>query len=292
VSGVEPTENAVLFPSSGQFVMRSGFGPPEEFEAQTHIIFDVGQYRTNHSHYDALMMHLHAGGLTVLPDSGLYSYEEGADHDYFYGTSAHNTVVVDGLDQAEGTAHPGETIQQDGWIYQSGFHNLYDGVVHRRAVLMLDRELVLVVDELDSADPHTYTQTWHLFPTASEVQGDATMVTVVDEDGSDMMRIHQSSHDLPEFEILYGQEDPVQGWYSDAYEEKVANYAIEYTLDEAHSHFATLFATGAWSQEEAHVELDENGTTVTVQLALDSVQYAVTIQDMAGSQEQVTVAIQ
>ena len=42
-------------------------------------------------------------GRSILIDSGLYSYEDSHIRDYFHGTSAHNTLVVDGLDQQEGT---------------------------------------------------------------------------------------------------------------------------------------------------------------------------------------------
>ncbi|MEA3511376.1 MAG: heparinase II/III family protein, partial [Actinomycetota bacterium] len=119
-TGEAPEKNSVLFPDSGTAILRSGFGTTETYEQETHIVFDVGPYRTDHSHLDALSVNVHAAGATVFPDSGLFTYEPGADFDYFHGTAAHNTVLVDGQDQSEGAAVAGLTETGDGWSYQSG----------------------------------------------------------------------------------------------------------------------------------------------------------------------------
>ena len=40
-------------------------------------------------------------GQNILTDTGVSQYEEGEQRQYERGTSAHNTVVLDGLEQAE-----------------------------------------------------------------------------------------------------------------------------------------------------------------------------------------------
>ena len=104
VQGDAPIELNRQYPTAGQTIMRSGWGKERSFEDETQIIFDVGPYRTKHSDLDALNFVLYSQSQVLIGDSGLYTYEEGKYKDYFHGTSAHNTVVVDGKDQKVGSA--------------------------------------------------------------------------------------------------------------------------------------------------------------------------------------------
>ena len=55
----------------------------------------------NHGHADALSITLSVGGKETLVDPGTYRYNgEPEFRKYFKGTRAHNTVTIDGLDQA------------------------------------------------------------------------------------------------------------------------------------------------------------------------------------------------
>ena len=74
---------------------------------QTFVTFNAGTYRTSHSDLDALGITMYSNGSEVLPTSGLFTYTEEPDLEYFHGTRSHNTVVVDGKDQAEGSAEAG-----------------------------------------------------------------------------------------------------------------------------------------------------------------------------------------
>src|SRR5215510_2737476 len=54
-----------------------------------------------HGHADALSFTLSAAGLPILVDPGTFAYHtERRWRDYFRGTSAHNTLRVDGEDQS------------------------------------------------------------------------------------------------------------------------------------------------------------------------------------------------
>jgi len=253
LSGVEPESTSKLFESSGQWVARSAFGPNETYEQQTHLVFDVGPFRTAHSHLDALSLHLYGAGRVLLPDSGLYSYEEDPNHDYFFGTRAHNTVVVDGGDQAEGSATRLMTAEGDRWAYTAGRHTLVDGVQHDRGVLLLHRDVVIVLDSLRSDAEHDYAQTWHLFPGA-EVEGDIADLWIEDEEGLPVLRIVQMDPGTQQLDVLFGEEDPIQGWYSDYYEEIEPNHALEYHQDEADALFVTALVAGP--DPDAEVSLD------------------------------------
>ena len=98
--GIEPEYLESYYSSAGQLSWRSSWDDnPENI---SHLLFDAGPYRTHHSDLDALSLTWWSGR-SILIDSGLYSYEDSYIRDYFHGTSAHNTLVVDGLDQKEGT---------------------------------------------------------------------------------------------------------------------------------------------------------------------------------------------
>jgi heparinase II/III-like protein len=83
-----------VFDESGFVVMRDGplwlafrCGPP------------APDFLPAHAHADALSFHLWWHGRPVLVDAGTFTYEAGADRDWFRSTRAHSTIRVDGRDQ-------------------------------------------------------------------------------------------------------------------------------------------------------------------------------------------------
>ncbi len=290
-SGTPPPETRMLFPSSGQAVLRSSFGTAADFLQQTHVIVDVGPYRTLHSHLDALALQLYSAGRTLLPDSGHFSPEPGPDFDYFNSTRAHNTVVVDGRDQRVGAARAGLSTGAGGWAYQSGAHELYDGVVHRRAVLLLRRDLVLVVDDLSSATPHVYEQTWHLFPEAELRVEDLRATALESGSGRALLTLHQlmpaSGLDL---QWRKGRTAPLDGWYSARFEIKLPNYALHYQRKAAQAVYVTVLASGELASLplQGGARGDTRKLEATVCLP-SGAGYHVAITNLTGPGEGVTV---
>ncbi|HZS25160.1 MAG TPA: heparinase II/III family protein [Gaiellaceae bacterium] len=87
-------EGLAVFDASGFVVVRDGplwlafrCGPPSP------------PFLPAHAHADALSLQLWWRGRPVLVDAGTYTYEPGADRDFFRSTRAHSTLVVDGRDQ-------------------------------------------------------------------------------------------------------------------------------------------------------------------------------------------------
>ncbi len=145
------------FPEGGYYVLGCEFDTPEEIR----LVADAGAlgYRSiaAHGHADALSFTLSAGGREFLIDPGTYAYHtQGAWRSYFRGTSAHNTVCIDGEDQSvQGgsfmwlkKANAGcslwlSSAEKDcfeGW--HDGYRRLDDPVKHRRLI------------ELDKRAPH------------------------------------------------------------------------------------------------------------------------------------------
>lgn len=274
--GTAPKERAVLFPSSGLFVLRAPDAVPE----QTMITFDAGVYRTDHSHLDALGVTLFSDGASLLPDAGLFTYDEGRDYDYFHGTRAHNTVVVDGKDQAEGAAIAGAygTLGRSAWA--TGESQLYAGVRHRRTVVVLDQGAVLVTDALASDEPHDYAQTWHVFP-GGDVHLRGLDADVDNIKGSPILLLRQADEGGLSVTHSFGSDDPIQGWVSLAYTNKEPVHALEYVRRARDATFATAFVMGRRARAGTPATVRESRDPATgdrvVRVCADQLDRTVTI---------------
>lgn len=165
------------FPEGGYSILGSRFGSSEEIK----LIADSGPLGylsiAAHGHADALSFTLNVAGKELLVDPGTYSYHtERAWRDYFRGTSAHNTVQIDGVDQSEigGTfmwmrkaqttlQHSAFGDERDIWIAShDGYEFLADPVTHERQIETqhADRR-ILVSDRLGCRARHRAVVSWH-----------------------------------------------------------------------------------------------------------------------------------
>lgn len=283
-AGRPPTERAMIFPESGQVVLRSDFGA--DFGRHTFATFNAGKQRTNHSHADALAITYFASGEPLLPDSGVFSYDAGDGHDYFFGTRAHDTIVVDGLDQPPGQVDAGLTAVGPNWVYQSGSHALHDGVVIKRGLVLLDRDLALVVDIATADQPHDLTQTWHAFPGA--VLAQAGLDVTLSERDSAKLAIHQLAADGATLASIIGRDNPMQGWHSDQYNTKVPSYALEYTVHGSAARFATLLASGPYARADLRATATVSGDDAHVALCLGDARWRIDLVDLGRPTEAVS----
>ncbi|MGA7851385.1 MAG: alginate lyase family protein [Terriglobales bacterium] len=179
LAGAEANSAArsVAFPDGGIYVLADS-----QLYAQAMVV-DAGPQgvgRSGHGHADALSVRLTVDGRRWLVDagSGVYISKDPADRNTFRGTAAHNTMRVDGADQAiadepfSWTHIP--TTQVENWIggksftYFVGSHNGYarwaDPVVHRRHVLKIAGSLWLVRDVALGDAEHELEILWHFAP--------------------------------------------------------------------------------------------------------------------------------
>jgi hypothetical protein len=144
------------------------------------LVVDCGPMGTQsggHAHADALSLTLRSRGHDLLIDPGTGEYvSDSNERDLFRGTAMHNTLRVDGLDQAEAASVFGwKRLTQskvDQWIQgmtfdllvasHDGYQRLPAPVMHRRWVLSLKNGMYLVRDRIEGAGRHKIEISWHL----------------------------------------------------------------------------------------------------------------------------------
>jgi Uncharacterized protein conserved in bacteria len=219
------------FPVAGYYVLGHEFETPREVR----LVADAGRLGylsiAAHGHADALSFTLSAGGVELLIDPGTFAYHTQKEwRDYFRGTSAHNTVRIDGQDQSVGAGNflwlshaPVRVLEfasnarLDRLVAEhDGYRRLTDPVTHRRE-LLLDHATaaITVTDELFSRASHAIEMFWH-FAAGCEVTLDGERVTA--RRGPVQLTMH-----LPQgmrCELVRGREAAPLGWVSRRFDQR------------------------------------------------------------------------
>ena len=192
-----------------------------------------------HAHADALSIEVRHDGTDILTDPGTYCY--GSDplfRGYFRSTIGHNTLEVLGRDQSISggptmwirhaksrltslEAAPGG---DDGrWVAEHyGYRTLDPPVTHRRTVEFHGRQrLIEITDEIDSAGRPYVRLAFHL---GSAIEADLDGCTLTmrwqASDGGEVTAAMTLPPSLG-WSLIRGARDPVLGWYSPAFGQKV-----------------------------------------------------------------------
>lgn len=146
------------------------------------VVFDVGELGFGslaaHGHADALSVLLDVNGRPLLRDSGTGSYAVEAGREEFRSTAAHNTVAVDGKDQAEqrgphiwGRRYTtkleavslGSPLEYARATHD-GYRRLSSSALHTRSVTLLAPDLLVVLDRVQGSRPVRASLLWNLMP--------------------------------------------------------------------------------------------------------------------------------
>jgi hypothetical protein len=160
-----PENHSRLFPDSGTAIMAA-----EDIQ----IIVKAGGFgpgSAGHSHSDVLSFVCRRGPNWWLVDSGTYSYLDPEWRNRFRGSAAHNTIRIDGHDQAT-PAGPFRwagrpevrilgcfsTNERDSLDAECRYSNF----VHRRRFLFLKPDVLFVLDQVEGPPgEHLLEQFWH-----------------------------------------------------------------------------------------------------------------------------------
>ena len=131
------------------------------------IVFKWGGFGyggAGHSHADLLSLTVRLGDEELLLDPGTYTYMASAqDRDWFRSVSAHNTVRVDGGNQATPETpfrwgSKPQVTSVDAWTAIA----TYGGISHRRQVNLSRAGLIVVIDEISGTSGDSFVeQFWH-----------------------------------------------------------------------------------------------------------------------------------
>ncbi|HUO44255.1 MAG TPA: alginate lyase family protein [Burkholderiales bacterium] len=228
------------FREGGYFVLGTDFETADEVR----IVADAGPLGylsiAAHGHADALAFTLSVGGWEFLVDSGTFAYHTQRQwRDYFRGTSAHNTLRIDGLDQsviggnfmwlrkadARCDAWHSDAVIDALEARHDGYQRLADPVIHRRT-LRFDKPArrLQVEDALECAGGHGVEMFWH-FSEQCEVALAGNEVMARNGLRSIRMQLPAQGNAA----IFCGSLEPIAGWISRRFDEKTPAPTVIWT---------------------------------------------------------------
>lgn len=210
---VDHVRESVALEKSGLYIVDSA-------ESGRQLVIHAGPWNSGpagHRHADALSITATAAGHDLLIDSGTLEYVGGpSERDRFRRTRAHNTLLIDSLDQAEPDGPFAwkslPCVSVESWISgklfdlfassHNGYARLPQPVIHRRFVFSLKNEFWLVRDLAMGSGEHQLDLHWHIAPEIREhaaqkdcfVQGDQCLRFITVENSKWSRSVEANPH--------------------------------------------------------------------------------------------------
>jgi len=208
-----PTGKVFLYPRSGWIYLIDDI-------KQLKCIFQCDFFSYGHYHGDETSFILNVGGHDLIIDPGLYSYDENCPfNQYMRSARAHNLLLPDHMDfdpvlkssGLSGITRYYQSSKKPGVIALEMTHAHFSarGIDTWRQMACTDNNLISVKDIAESSDTHTYSQLFHLAPDAKIIADDGKFQVTWPDHPYGLA----FSSNADDYEIVEGQEDPVQGWY-------------------------------------------------------------------------------
>lgn len=237
-----------------------------------------------HKHEDDLSFELFALDKDIFIDSGRYNYESSNPYrQYFVSANAHNTLVVDGQSFAASLIDENRTgilswEQTANYSVVSAFSDLYSGVSIERSLYYIKPGVVLIFDNIQALNSHTYSQLFQL--------NEDIIVNQINKDyielnwGSDekMVSVYQLA-DKPNLLIHQGNEDiPGYGLISRDINKVNTTNTLEYQIAGQNASYVTLIDTtnsikpelSRDSDNEMTVALKSSNLNEAIEIHLDT----------------------
>jgi uncharacterized heparinase superfamily protein len=198
------------------------------------LIVDCGpigpDYQPGHAHCDTLSFELCVGGRRVVVDSGVYGYELDPMREYVRSTRAHNTVMIDGVEQSEiwggfRVARRARPLRaefsewQDGQLRflgaHDGYHRIRGQIDHQRELLIQQTGRWEVRDHVTGRGRHRIESFIHFHPSCT-----------VQALCSDEWRITVAGGPVLKLSVYGGAVRLAEGWYCPEFGKRVANAVL------------------------------------------------------------------
>jgi uncharacterized heparinase superfamily protein len=235
-----PQRSSTAMADSGFFILRDG----EKFTQESSLSIRCGPMGFGplcaHAHADMLSFVLSVRGRQFIIDPGTYSYHLGGDkwRQFFRSTKAHNTLCVDGRNQADSGGAMIWLSKASGQLVTWGsgsngvkFEGLHTGYlrlkdspgVHRRKVnLNRDEALFDIFDHIVSKFPVPVTIHYHFHPNVKLRRVDGNRFLAI-RDGDSILLVVSPSCDI---KVVNGDNQVPQGWYSPFFAIKVPTQTL------------------------------------------------------------------
>ncbi|MGA8431732.1 MAG: alginate lyase family protein [Candidatus Sulfotelmatobacter sp.] len=228
----------------------------------------LGSGNGGHAHAAALSVALIRKGRSLLDDSGTFEYVgDSGERARLRGTGAHNTMQIDGRDQADSAGPfawknpPRVKVEQ--WITgrcfdlfqasHNGYSRLSSPVIHRRWVFHMKQGFWLIHDLAEGRGSHRLDIAWHIGPTLSP---DASKYLFKNELGR-LAVLAAEGHGWSET-LRHEYRAPVYGLREQA---PVVHYQ---TLTELPAAFATLVIAGGNASAPGRFETIDGSSAAAV----------------------------
>lgn len=237
-----------IFPEAGYGFVRGGEGA-----RRFHLTFDFGGFShctaSNHGHCDALSFELYAGGRPLVIDPGVYLPwdDDGGWARYFRGTSAHNTLMVDGREQSELCAYAdvqrrartrlGGYSATEGSVRIQAECTPYwaagEGIRHIREIFCDSRGSLRIRDAVQGAGVHRLEWFFHFALGIEVEESEGGLTGRLADLGTRVMELKVLGQPRPRMVLARGEDKPLRGWAARQSSDVAPTYTAGYSLDAA-----------------------------------------------------------
>lgn len=255
VLAARSTSAQAAFPDGGIYLLRG---------ADSKVVIRCTEFRERPSHADQLHLDVWIHGQNIACDAGTYLYGgKGVWRNGLAHTDVHNTVIVDNADQMKKFSRfiwvdwsKGTVLRLTDTVWQ-GEHKSRQPVQHKRTVFYLGDDRWLVVDDLDSYQPHLYTLHWLLNDAPYTTNKNSLHLKY----GASTYKIQIGlMNDEGEFSVVRADPNSTRGWRSRYYAQKEPAVSVKLETRQASARFWTFFGF-----ELDEVKMDGNVFTLNSQ---------------------------
>lgn len=227
-----------FFKEEGHFFFRK-----EDSQKEMFMHFNAGELGflaiAAHGHSDALSFNLSVNGQWYIVDTGTFSYHTDMDwRNYFVSTMAHNTISINGENQA---LRGGPTMWRDHYKCNilsvqssqqkesvTACHNGYEdkyGILHERRIdFDKTNSIFCIYDLLKGAGNQTAFINFHIHP---DINAELKNYRFQLENPSDLSsKVVMELDENINWKLIKGEENPIMGWYSDGFYEKEKAFVL------------------------------------------------------------------